>query len=87
MRRVEVEHWTITVADRVKAGEPLEDSRVELKTEWPEAVDAARRRVLTERHSKRRLSTGVLQLKVEQHWDPIRSDPRFAALVKKVGIP
>ncbi len=32
-------------------------------------------------------STGVLQLKVEQHWDPIRSDPRFAALVKKVGIP
>lgn len=43
MRRVEVEHWTITVADRVKAGKPLEDSRVELKTEWPEAVDAARR--------------------------------------------
>ena len=32
-------------------------------------------------------STGVLQLKVEQYWDPIRSDPRFAALVKKVGIP
>jgi hypothetical protein len=28
-----------------------------------------------------------LQLKVEQYWDPIRSDPRFAALVKKVGIP
>jgi TolB-like protein/Flp pilus assembly protein TadD len=32
-------------------------------------------------------STGMLQLEVEQHWDPIRSDPRFAALVKKVGIP
>jgi TolB-like protein/Flp pilus assembly protein TadD len=32
-------------------------------------------------------STGVLQLQVERHWDPIRSDPRFAALVKKVGIP
>jgi len=32
-------------------------------------------------------STGVLQLKVERHWDPIRSDPRFAALVTKVGIP
>jgi tetratricopeptide (TPR) repeat protein len=32
-------------------------------------------------------STGVLQLQVERHWDPIRPDPRFAALVKKVGIP
>ncbi len=32
-------------------------------------------------------STGVLQLKVEQSWDPIRSDPRFADLVKKAGLP
>jgi hypothetical protein len=43
MRRVEVEHWAITVADRVKAHKPLEDSRVELKAGWPDAVDAARR--------------------------------------------
>lgn len=43
MRRVEVEHWTIMVADRVKAGKPPEDSRVEVKAEWPEPVDAARR--------------------------------------------
>jgi eukaryotic-like serine/threonine-protein kinase len=32
-------------------------------------------------------STGVLQLKMEQAWGPIRSDPRFAALVKKAGLP
>jgi tetratricopeptide (TPR) repeat protein len=32
-------------------------------------------------------SADVTTLKVERHWAPIRSDPRFAALVKKVGIP
>ncbi len=43
MRCAEVEHWVITVADRVRASAPIEDSRVELKAEWPDAVDAARR--------------------------------------------
>ena len=32
-------------------------------------------------------SADVTTLDVERHWAPIRSDPRFAALVKKVGIP
>jgi tetratricopeptide (TPR) repeat protein len=42
-------------------------------------------RWLDEAYRARSASLG--QLKVEQYWDPIRSDPRFAALVKKVGIP
>jgi TolB-like protein/Tfp pilus assembly protein PilF len=32
-------------------------------------------------------SSDVTTLKVERHWDPIRTDSRFAALVKRVGIP
>ena len=35
----------------------------------------------------RERSVGIWTLKVERHWDPIRSDPRFAALVKKAGLP
>jgi tetratricopeptide (TPR) repeat protein len=32
-------------------------------------------------------SANLGQLKVEPFWDPIRSDPRFKALVEKIGIP
>ena len=32
-------------------------------------------------------SANVSMLKVERHWDPIRADPRFTALMKKAGIP
>jgi tetratricopeptide (TPR) repeat protein len=32
-------------------------------------------------------SAGLVFLKVEQAWDRIRDDPRFAALVRRVGIP
>ena len=38
-----LEAWTLDVADRVVAGKPQEDSRVELKATWPEAAKAARR--------------------------------------------
>ncbi len=32
-------------------------------------------------------SPGIVLLKVDTAWDRIRDDARFAALVKKVGIP
>jgi serine/threonine-protein kinase len=32
-------------------------------------------------------SAGLVFLKVDRAWDRIRDDPRFAALVKRVGIP
>jgi hypothetical protein len=43
MRRVEVEAWVLDIADRVKTGQHIEDSRVELKADWPDAVKSARR--------------------------------------------
>lgn len=43
MRKSELEAWVLDVIDRVEAGQPNEDSRVELKHEWPEPKKAARR--------------------------------------------
>jgi hypothetical protein len=42
MRKSEVETWASQIVDRLRAGQPLEDSRVELKREWIDAVKAAR---------------------------------------------
>lgn len=43
MRTHEIENWGLSVIDRVKAGQPNEDQRVELKAEWPDPYKAARR--------------------------------------------
>jgi hypothetical protein len=43
MLKHQLESWTLDVLDRVTSGNPVEDSRVELKREWPTAVEAARR--------------------------------------------
>src|SRR5438067_1435880 len=43
MRRIEIEHWALTVIDIVQRGETVEDVRVELKADWPEPVKTARR--------------------------------------------
>jgi tetratricopeptide (TPR) repeat protein len=31
--------------------------------------------------------TGLILLKVDQAWDSVRADPRFAAIVRRIGIP
>jgi len=43
MTPAQLEHWILSVVDRAKSGHAVEDSRVELKARWPEAVKAARR--------------------------------------------
>jgi hypothetical protein len=35
MRPHEIEQWVLNIVARVKANQPNEDSRVELKAEWP----------------------------------------------------
>ncbi|MBI3799288.1 MAG: hypothetical protein HY268_20275 [Deltaproteobacteria bacterium] len=43
MKPSDIESWTLDIIARVRAGQPIEDTRVELKAEWPEASKAARR--------------------------------------------
>ena len=43
MRAHQIESWALSIIDRVKAGQPIEDSEVELKSEWIPAEKAARR--------------------------------------------
>jgi hypothetical protein len=43
MRISQIEYWALTVCDRVRNGLQNEDARVELKREWPDPVQAARR--------------------------------------------
>lgn len=43
MRLHDIENWALNVIDQVNAKQPNEDSRVELKTDWPDPYKAARR--------------------------------------------
>jgi hypothetical protein len=43
VRTHEIESWALSVVDQVNAGQPNEDSRVELKAQWIEPNKAARR--------------------------------------------
>ncbi|MFC7380911.1 hypothetical protein [Sphaerisporangium rhizosphaerae] len=43
MRAIEIEDWARRVAERVTRGGAVEDSRVELKRDWPDPTKAARR--------------------------------------------
>jgi hypothetical protein len=42
MRTLEIEAWVLRIADQVMQRQHVEDSLVELKSEWPAAVSAAR---------------------------------------------
>lgn len=43
LRLIDIEDWCLAVAQRVLAGEPVEDDRVELKSSWIDAAKAAQR--------------------------------------------
>jgi len=43
MRVHQIESWALSIIDQVEAGQPIEDSRVELKSEWIPAEKVARR--------------------------------------------
>jgi hypothetical protein len=43
MRLIEIETWALRIVDQLAQGQPIEDTRVELKTTWPKPQDAARR--------------------------------------------
>lgn len=43
MRPAQIEAWVLSLVDQITAGKRVEDSRVELKAQWPEPQTAARR--------------------------------------------
>ena len=43
MRRHEIEDWALRIIEQVESGQPNEDYRVELKAQWPDTREAARR--------------------------------------------
>jgi hypothetical protein len=45
MKKHEIEAWVLEVAERVDGGKQIEDSRVELKAEWPTEVKKAARQI------------------------------------------
>ncbi len=45
MRTNEIEAWAMQIVQRVSSGQPVEDSRVELKGEWPDKPDRVARRI------------------------------------------
>ena len=45
MKAHELEAWVLEIVDRVHAKQPVEDSRVELKAEWPSEPNRAARRL------------------------------------------
>ena len=45
MRRAELEEWVLNIVDKVKNGQWTEDSRVELKAQWPDDAYRAARRI------------------------------------------
>src|SRR5258706_6731434 len=43
MKPFEIESWSLRIIEMVKKGKSVEDSRVELKAEWPEKIEKAAR--------------------------------------------
>jgi hypothetical protein len=53
MRDIEIESWVLRVADEVSRGARVEDSRVELKSRWPDEPNAAARRIAAHANAAR----------------------------------
>lgn len=45
MRVTDIENWALSIIDRVKSRQPIEDTRVELKAQYPDDVKKAARRI------------------------------------------
>jgi hypothetical protein len=53
MKPSQIEAWALRVVERVETGQPNEDSRVELKREWPAEPDKAARRIAGQANAAR----------------------------------
>lgn len=53
MRRHEIESWALDVVERAQSKQPIEDSRVELKAQWPDDVKKAARRIAAHANAAR----------------------------------
>ena len=45
MRNNQIEYWALDIIERVESGQPIEDTRVELKTKWPSDEKRAARQI------------------------------------------
>ena len=45
MRPNDIENWALNIIERVESKQPVEDSRIELKAEWPKDINKAARQI------------------------------------------
>ena len=101
MNAFQIESWAIKVIERVETGQPDEDFKVELKSEWPEPQKAARRLAAHANASrgepilwligvdqKARTVTGVSHMEVSTWYEQVRAefDERTAPAMKDLNI-
>ena len=91
--RSESQYDAVEVAEaRARLEEALADARrqyvspLELARLWARVGDKAKALESLDAALAER-SPGLVFLKAERAWDPVRADPRFAAVVRSVGIP
>lgn len=85
MRSPEIEAWALNVIERVKNKQPIEDSRVELKSDWPHDASKTARRIAAHANAARgepilwligvgeESVTGVAQIEIAEWYGAIKS--------------
>ena len=53
MRKSDIENWVLNIVDRVEKQQPLEDSRIELKSIWPENYSKTARQIAAHANAAR----------------------------------